>query len=130
MIVSAVSDNGIVQLITVTLIFAFVLAITIFTTRWLGTFQKKKMSGSNIKVLEGFRISNNKILEIVKAGDKCFLIAVCKDTVTTIGEIDESTLELKNDVSSGEAFSYVFNRFKITKGKSGLEDNLNDHDEQ
>ena len=66
------------------------------------------------------RLSNNKILEIVKAGDKCVLIAVCKDTVTYLGEVDENTLEFKEH-GTKESFGSVFNRFKLS-GKEEAED--------
>ncbi len=115
MITSSVTDNGVTQFITVTLIFIFVLGITYFTTRWIGSYQKKQMSYGNIKIIESYRLSNNKIMEIVKTGDKCFLIAVCKDTVTLIGEINEDTLELdKKPGTVSESFGTVFNRFKIS----------------
>ena len=52
-------------------------------------------------------------MNIVKAGNKCFLIAVCKDTVTLIGEVDEETLELKSTTDVSESFGTVFSRFKI-----------------
>lgn len=113
MILGSVSSNPIVQFITVTLIFAFVLAITYFTTRWIGSYQKKQMSYGNIKIIESYRLAGNKILEIIKTGDKCFLVAICKDTVTLLGEIDESTLELKKDTDRSESFGTVFSRFKL-----------------
>lgn len=113
MIYCASMGNSVIQLITVTLIFVFVLAVTYFTTRWIGSYQKKRMSYGNIKVVESFRLSNNKLLEIVKAGDKCFLIAVCKDTVTCLGELDENTLEFKEPADK-ESFGAVFNRFRLS----------------
>ena len=113
MILLSIADNRVVQFITVTLIFVIVLAITYFTTRWIGSYQKKQMSYGNIKIIESYRLSGNKILEIIKTGDKCFLIAVCKDTVTLLGEIDESTLELKKDTDKSESFGTVFSRFKL-----------------
>ncbi len=118
--ICASMGNSVVQFITVTLIFVFVLAITYFTTRWVGSYQKKRMSYGNIKIIESFRLSNNKILEVVKAGNKCFLIAVCKDTVTTLGEVDESTLEFEESVSK-ESFGTVFNRFRFS-GKEEADD--------
>ena len=72
------------QLITLVLIFAFVLALTYFATKWVGNYQKEKMSGSNITVLETMKISGTKYLQIIKIGTKCFAIAVCKDTGKTI----------------------------------------------
>lgn len=118
--ICASMGNSVVQFITVTLIFVFVLAITYFTTRWVGSYQKKRMSYGNIKIIESFRLSNNKILEVVKVGNKCFLIAVCKDTVTTLGEVDESTLEFEESVSK-ESFGTVFNRFRFS-GKEEADD--------
>ncbi|CDC37261.1 MAG TPA: flagellar biosynthetic protein FliO [Lachnospiraceae bacterium] len=120
MIYCASMENSIAQFITVTMIFIFVLAITYFTTRWIGSYQKKKMSYGNIKVIESTRLSSNKILEIVKAGDKCVLIAVCKDTVTYLGEINEDTLEFK-ETETKESFGSVFNRFRFS-GKEEAED--------
>ena len=113
MIISSISDNAVFQFITVTLIFVLVLALTYFTTRWIGSYQKKQMSYGAVKIIESYRLSSNKILNIVKAGNKCFLIAVCKDTVTLIGEVDEETLELKNTTDVSESFGTVFSRFKI-----------------
>ena len=113
MIFCAVSDNPVVQFITVTLVFVFVLAITYFTTRWIGSYQKKQMSYGNIQIIESYRLSSNKILEIIKSGNKCFLIAVCKDTVTLIGEVSEESLELKKTEDETESFGTVFSRFKV-----------------
>lgn len=114
MIICSISDNPVFQFITVTLIFVIVLALTYFTTRWVGSYQKKQMSYGTIKIIESYRLSSNKVMNIVKAGNKCFLIAVCKDTVTLIGEVDEESLELKKSTTDGsESFGTVFSRFKI-----------------
>ena len=121
MIISSISENPVVQFITVTLIFVLVLALTYFTTRWVGSYQKKQMSYGSIKIIESFRLSSNKVMNIVKAGDKCFLIAVCRDTVTLIGEVDEETLELKSTTEVSESFGTVFSRFK-TQHKDETDD--------
>lgn len=54
--------------------------------------QKEKMIGKNVKVLETMRISNSKYIQILKIGNKCFAIAVCKDTVTYLCEVNEEEL--------------------------------------
>ena len=113
MIVGSISDNAVFQFITVTLIFILVLALTYFTTRWIGSYQKKQMSYGAVKIIESYRLSSNKVLNIVKAGNKCFLIAVCKDTVTLLGEVNEETLELESTTDVSESFGTVFSRFKI-----------------
>ena len=80
--ISSGTIDSIAQLISMILIFIFVLALTYFTTRFVGSYQKNKMAGSNVNVLETFRISNNKYIQIIKIGKKYFAIAVCKDTIT------------------------------------------------
>ncbi len=111
------TKNPIIDLIVVALIFVFVLAVTYFTTRWIGSYQRKHMSRGNIQVLEGTRLANNKSLEIVKVGDKCFLIAICRDSVTTIGEINEESLiieePMEKPAEKQESFGSVFSRFKV-----------------
>lgn len=113
MVIISISDNRIVQFITVTLIFVLVLAITYFTTRWIGSYQKKQMSYGNIKIVESFRMSGNKILEVVNVGNKYFLIAVCKDTITAIGEVEPIEAGESEPEDKKESFGNVFGRFRI-----------------
>ena len=113
MILLSITDNRVVQFITVTLIFVIVLAITYFTTRWVGSYQKKHMSYGNIKIVESMRLSNSKILEIINVGNKYFLIAVCKDTITTIGEVEPIEANNEEPEVKKETFGNVFGRFKI-----------------
>ena len=79
--------NGIVQLITVAVLFIIVLVMTYFTTRFIGNYQKGHLSCTNIQIIDTMRLSQNKLIQIVRTGDKYFAIAVCKDTVTLLGEI-------------------------------------------
>ena len=103
------------QLITLVLIFAFVLALTYFATKWVGNYQKEKMSGSNITVLETMKISGTKYLQIIKIGTKCFAIAVCKDTITYLCEVNEEDLIYRENNSSklkSENFNAILEKFK------------------
>lgn len=123
MMLTSLSNNSIVQFVTVTIVFIIVLAITFFTTRWIGSYQKKQISKGNIKIVESLRISNNKVLEVVNIGSKYFLIAVCKDTVTQIGEIDGSELKLLEESgNTNESFGNVFSRFKVVHKKNEAKD--------
>ena len=60
------------QLLTLLVVFIFVLALTYFATRWAGNMQKTKMAGRNIQILETMRVSNTKYIQIIKIGSKCF----------------------------------------------------------
>ena len=82
MILLSSSFNSLIQLLGVLLIFIFVLIITYFTTRWIGGFQRQKLSGHSFQVLDTVRIANNKFAQILKLGDTYLVIAVGKDEVT------------------------------------------------
>ncbi len=84
--------DSFVQFITVLFIFLFVLIVTYAVTKWISGIQKIQMTGKNMTVLETLRISNSKYLQIVRAGDKYLVIAVCKDTVTMLTELSAGSL--------------------------------------
>lgn len=108
------------QLLTLFIIFILVLAITYYVTRFVGNYQKGKMAGSNISILETMRITNSKYIQVVKIGCKVFAIAVSKDTVTYLCELNEDEL-VYNETSSGkvmmnsEGFKEILEKFKKDK---------------
>lgn len=85
-----------VQLITVLVIFVLVLVITAMTTRWIANYQKKQGMNCNIEVVETARLGNNKWIQIVRVGDVYKVIAVCRDTVTMLGEVPKEQLNIDN----------------------------------
>ena len=118
--VSSSRIEAFVQLITLVIIFALVLAMTYFATRFVGNYKREKMAGSNISVLETFRLSNSKYIQIIKMGSKFLAIAICKDSVTVLCELQESDLEF-TEVSTqvkSENFKAVLDKFKKDKPKS------------
>lgn len=80
------------QLIGVLFIFLFVLVITYFTTKWIAGYQKGAMYNKNIKVIETFRVNNNKFIQIIQIGEKYLAISVCKDTINVLTELTEEQL--------------------------------------
>lgn len=112
MYVAASTASSAWQLITVLLIFAFVLFITFFTTKFLGNFQKEKSLGSNISVIETQRIAQNKYIQIVKIADRYFAIAVCKDSVTIISELSADSLQTMPEDKEKFSFKEFLNKAK------------------
>jgi len=90
------SLESVLQLITSLLIFVFVLAVTFWTSKFIAKYQKQTMSSGNMEVMEATRIAPNKYLQIVRAGERYFLIAIGKDTVSYIAELKEEELHLKD----------------------------------
>lgn len=111
------------QLLTLLIIFIFVLAVTYYVTRFVGNYQKNKLSGSNINILETMRIANNKYIQIVKIGSRVFAIAVAKDTVSYLCELDEDELIYKESSSgkmliNNDNFKEILEKFKKDKPES------------
>ncbi len=81
------------QLVTVLLLFVLILGVTAAVTKWIANYQKQQNAGANIQVVETSRISNNKYVQILRVGGTYFVIAVCKDTVTLLGQVPEEQLK-------------------------------------
>lgn len=125
MVIASMSSRieAFVQLLTLLIIFIFVLAVTYYVTRFVGNYQKNKLSGSNINILETMRIANNKYIQIVKIGSRVFAIAVAKDTVSYLCELDEDELIYKESSSgkmliNNDNFKEILEKFKKDKPES------------
>lgn len=124
MVLSVIASSGIsssaksfFQLIGVLLIFIFVLALTYFCTRWIAKYQQGMNGNKNIHVIETFRLTNNKFIQIIEVGGKYMVIAVCKDTVTMLCEIEQEELswipsESGRSPAGNESFQELFQRLK------------------
>lgn len=100
MLLALDSSNGInsfAQFLTVLIIFIGVLALTYFTTKWVASYQKGKMMSGNIQVLETFKITQNKYIQIVRIGEHYYAIAIGKDNITMLGELNEEEIHISED---------------------------------
>lgn len=123
--------ESLAQFLTALLIFVFVLIITWFTSKYIANFQKQSMVGKNIEVMETTRISPNKYLQIVKAGEQYLLIAVCKDTVTMLTELDADQLVMENtDSTMPMDFSDILKKAKHKIKRKGTDKEQADCDEK
>lgn len=93
------SIESVARLLTTLLIFIFVLFITFWTSKFIAGYQKQNMMTGNMEVVETVRIAQNKYLQIVRAGEQYYMIALGKDTVTLIAQLNPEELQLKKDVS-------------------------------
>ena len=115
--------NSMAQFMTVFIIFIFVLGITYFSTRYIAGVQKEQYKTSNMELIETLRISNSKYLQIVRVSNRYFCVAVCKDTVTMLGEIQKEELFLKEKNGSGFVnFQDVLEKMKLTKPENKKQD--------
>lgn len=102
MILSATLETigGYAQFITVLLLFVLVLWVTWAVTKWTAGYQKGKWNSGNIELLESFRIASDKYVQIIRVTDQYFAIAVSKESVTFLAELDENALKQREDMGS------------------------------
>jgi flagellar protein FliO/FliZ len=108
--------DSIGQLLTVTLIFIFVLALTYFATKLTAGLQKGRLAGSNVEIMETFKIAPTKYIQVVRVGKKYFSYVVCKDTVTLLGEMTEEDITPPGGEEAESAasinFKEIFDKFR------------------
>ena len=97
MLLTTDAVSGIAQFITVLILFVAVLWVTWAVTKWTAGYQKGKWAGGNIEMLESVRIASDKYVQIIRVADKYLAVAVAKDTVTFLAELDESALMPRAD---------------------------------
>lgn len=110
--------NSMIELITVLVIFVFVLLLTYYVTRWIAGYQKTRLSQGNLSIVEAIRVSNNQTIQIIRAGkDKYLVVAVGKEQTTLLAtmtkeELDEISEPPIQNGLPGESFQEIFNKIK------------------
>ena len=108
-LLSSHSLSDIAQFFTVLIVFILVLALSMFCAKWVGNFQKGQFSGENAEVVETIRIAQGKWVQIIRIGSKYKVIAVSRDNVTYLGDVDESDIKVK-DPAEKKSFSEVLSK--------------------
>ena len=107
--------GNILQLIGLIIVFIIILFATYYVSRWVGKSGLIQNSSSNIRVVETFRLSQTKYLQIIKVGKKrFFLIAVSKDDITYISELNEEDIAIVQDSMTENNFNFADILKKIT----------------
>ena len=102
-----------VQFLTVLVIFVFVLMITYWVTKWTAGYQKGQTANANMEILETIRLSNNKLVQIIRVGRKYLAVAICKDTVTMLTEIPEQDLVFSDkNFSKTQGFKEILEKMQ------------------
>ena len=87
------------QLMGVLAIFFAVLSITWLVTQWIAGYQQGQIHGQNLRVVETLRLTTNNYIQIIEVGDVYLVLAVSKDRVEKIAELDKETFH--PDCSAG-----------------------------
>lgn len=117
-LLNASALNSFLQLMGAIVIFVFVLVITYFTTKWIGNYQQVHTTNKNLRVIESLRLTNNKFIQIVQAGDVYLVIAVGKEEVHLLTQLTKEQLTELPDFTktqntlSQESFQDILSKVK------------------
>lgn len=119
LLVTTSTIDSVAQLLTVIVLFIVVLIATWLTTRYVAGVQKGKLSGSNFETVDTFRLSQNKYVQIIRIGHRYLAVAVCKDTVTVLCELQEDEITFRDEAFTQKAVSFedFLNKAKEIAGK-------------
>ena len=112
--------ESVLKLLALIVVFILIIAACYLTTRFVGSQQLGQLKNSNFKVVDTFKPAPNKFLQIIKVGERYFLIAVSKDNISYIAELAEDEIKLKGTEQQGN-FKDIF--AKITSGNTHSDEN-------
>lgn len=99
--------GNIFQLIGLIIVFILILCATYYTSRWIGKSSFTQQRAANIQVVETFRLSQTKYIQIIRAGTgRYFVIAVSKENITYIAELKEEDIILRDESQNAEKVSF------------------------
>jgi flagellar protein FliO/FliZ len=123
-------SDAYVQFITVLVIFVLVLGVTAWTTKWIANYQKKQGMNRNIEVIETTKLASGKWIQIVRVGDTYKVIALCKDTVTMLGDVPAEQLKTEECMENKVSFKELLEKAaKRASGETDIHKDKETHDE-
>lgn len=113
------SFNSFLQLIGLVLLLILILAAAYYTSKFVGKATMGRLKNSNFHVIDSYRISQNKVIQIVKIGNKYVVIAIGKDTINYITELDESEVFIREPQTKENVnFKEILDKLKSKMNKN------------
>ena len=103
--VSAGTYDSIGQLVGLVAILIIILVAAYYTSRFIGGIKLGQMSKSNFQVIDTYRVTANKALQLIKVGNKYVVISIGKDEINFITELEEAEIIIR-ERNQGETQSF------------------------
>ncbi|MBO6147400.1 MAG: flagellar biosynthetic protein FliO [Lachnospiraceae bacterium] len=97
--------EGFIQLVTVIAIFLIVLAVTYFTTRFVGGYAKNRIVTGNIELIDSMKIAPSAYIAIVRTASKYMALGIGKNEIHFLCELPEDAIEVRE---TGTVVNYNF----------------------
>ncbi len=108
-----VGSNSVLELIGLVFILILILVAAYFTSKYAGKLSLGQLKNSNFRVIDTYRISPNKFLQIIKVSNKFIVISVGKDTVNFITELEESEVYVRDmQMKENMNFKQILDKLK------------------
>ncbi|MBE5952967.1 MAG: hypothetical protein E7257_02265 [Lachnospiraceae bacterium] len=103
----SVRDNSLYNVISLILIFIFILVLAYFTAKLTAKLQSNSFNKkANIKIIESFRLGGNKFISIIKIGEDYYALGFGKDEITMIDKLDKDNIILPETNSSEVSINF------------------------
>lgn len=107
------------ELVGLVIVFVIILVVAYFVTKWIGTSGITGTKSNNIKVIETYKITQSKYIQILRIADKYVAVAVCKDHIEYLTEINEEEIILpQTDGASNINFLQILKNVKNNSTKT------------
>ncbi len=130
------SGESLLQLLGLLVLFIIILIACYYVTKWVANVSSNSISASNIKVIETYKITTNKYIQIIKIAGEYIAVAISKEDVTflckleedNINMLPEKTMEMRNfkDILSKAIGKKDENKDDIEEDTSGKEETVQD----
>ncbi len=122
--------SNIAELFGLLLVFVLILVLAYYTSKWIGkTGAGMGTKNHNITIIETLRLSQTKYLQIIKVVNKYIVIAVSKDHVEYLTEIDGDQLSSFEDVAEAPSFKEILSKIKLGANVKSKDCEENEKDE-
>jgi flagellar protein FliO/FliZ len=110
------SGNSFLQLVGLVFLLVIILIAAYYTTKFVGGIKLGQQKNSNFQVIDAYRISSNKVIQIVKIGNKYIVLGIGKDTINFITELTEEEVFIR-EAHAGEKlpFKQILEKLRINK---------------
>ena len=115
--------TNVLQLIGTLIVFIIVIAACYFVTRFVGGKQLAQQKNSNFDVLDTMRLAQNRYLQIVQVGKRYFVIAISKDNISLISELQKEDIVCwRQNRPNSAGFQDILAAFRKKKAADVRED--------
>jgi len=103
----------------------FVVLLAYFSLRLMGRFRSGVKTDRNIKIIEAIGIGAQASVQLIKVGEKFFLVGVSRGNIVSLGEVDGDSVKI---AEAGKSQSYVSFDKVLSKIMPKKKDKDNDND--